>query len=189
MRNKSLFLLLTPLFLHHVTSRPSSDPIFTDITQSAGVVAVTPCGSADKRNIVESLGNGVGLLDYDHDGNLDLFVPRGAELTPGSGGASITLHTGCLFRNLGDGRFTEVTQEAGITVPVWAIGCVVGDYDNDGWEDLFVTGYGRNLLYRNRGDRTFEEVAEKAGVASAICSTGAAFGDFNGDGKLRRHAG
>ena len=89
-----------------------------------------------------------------------------------------------LFHNNRDGTFTEVTQAAGVANDRWGYGCAVGDYDNDGWPDLYVTNYGKNRLYHNNRDGTFTDVAEKAGVAVGTWSTGATFGDYDGDGRL-----
>jgi hypothetical protein len=155
---------------------------FTDITSRAGLGrALNVSGSrAEKKYLLEEMGCGVALFDYDNDGWLDIFLVNGATLD-GS-----RKPTGFLFRNNRDGTFTNVTQKAGLMHSGWGQGCCVGDYDNDGWEDLFVTYWGRNVLYRNNGDGTFTDVSEKAGVAGHANRWGAGccFLDYDRDGRL-----
>lgn len=138
-----------------------------------------------KRYIVEATGSGVGVLDYDNDGWPDIFLVNGTHLDPQSR-TDRTRPTSHLYHNNHDGTFTDVTVRAGLADTGWGQGVCVGDYDNDGHEDLYVTGYGKNRLYHNQGNGTFKEVAESAGVAGTgrEWGTGCAFVDYDRDGKL-----
>jgi hypothetical protein len=164
--------------------------VFIDATDKAGLSKwrnVT--GSPDKRVIIEAKGSGVCLLDYDNDGWLDIYLVNGS--TPDALAGKTPSPHAALFHNNHDGTFTDVTASAGVANDRWGTGCVVGDYDNDGWPDLYVTNVGASRLYHNNHDGTFTDVAEKAGVALdegsadvAIDHTGATFGDYDGDGYL-----
>jgi enediyne biosynthesis protein E4 len=168
----------------------SGPVIFVDETEKAGLSKwrnVT--GTPDKRVIIEAKGSGVCLLDFDNDGWLDIYLVNGSTLDALAGKAP-SPHA-ALFHNNHDGTFTDVAIKAGVTNDRWGTGCVVGDYDNDGWPDLYVTGVGASRLYRNNRNGTFTDVAVKAGVALddssadvAIDHTGATFGDYDGDGNL-----
>ena len=157
--------------------------IFQDVAAKAGLtswhhVAGTPA----KRLILEAKGPGVCLLDYDNDGWLDIYLVNGSTYDALAGKAEPP-HA-ALFHNNHDGTFTEVTAKAGVANDRWGYGCAVGDYDNDGWPDLYVTNYGKNRLYRNNHDGTFTDTAEAAGVSVGTWSAGATFGDYDGDGRL-----
>ena len=160
---------------------------FVDVAAKAGIAVRNVNGGAEnKRYIVEATGSGVAIIDYDRDGWPDIYLVNGAELpTPGK---PVTNNppTGHLFHNNRDGTFTDVTAKAGLVSAGWGQGACVGDYDNDGFDDLFVTGYGKNRLFHNQGDGTFKEVAEQAGVAGTgkEWGTGCAFIDYDRDGKL-----
>jgi len=164
--------------------------VFEDVARQAGLTTwrnVT--GTPEKRVIIEAKGSGVCLLDYNHDGWLDIYLVNGSTFEAHEGKAE-SPHA-ALFRNNHDGTFTDVTKQAGVANDRWGLGCAVGDYDNDGWPDLYVTNVGANRLYHNNGDGTFTDVAEKAGVALAgpspnvaVDHTGATFGDYDGDGQL-----
>jgi hypothetical protein len=157
--------------------------VFEDISQRAGLSSWKNIGgTAAKAYIVESLGGGVGLLDYDNDGWLDIYLVNGMTYDALSGKAPAP-HA-ALFHNNHDGTFTNVAEKAGVTNDRWGVGVAVGDYDNDGWPDLYVTNAGKNRLYHNNRDGTFTDVAESAGVALGAWSTGPTFGDYDGDGKL-----
>jgi hypothetical protein len=151
----------------------------TDVTAASGIDMVITCGVTPSTEIVEVNGGGLGLVDYDGDGDLDLFVANGATMAdPGRG-------PGCrLYRNDGGLRFEDVTATAGVTLDRWATGVAVGDYDGDGFDDLYVPCYGPNALLRNRGGAGFEEVTARAGVGDERWGTSAAFGDLDGDGDL-----
>jgi hypothetical protein len=158
---------------------------FVDVAAQAGITVRNVNGNADnKKYIVESTGSGVAILDYDRDGWMDIFLVNGMELDPKTRkGEAPTNH---LFRNNHDGTFTDVTAKAGLVSTGWGQGACVGDYDNDGFDDIYVTGYGKNRLFHNQGDGTFREVGEQAGVAGTgkEWGTGCAFVDYDRDGKL-----
>ncbi len=157
---------------------------FTDVAKQAGLTARNVSGGEiRKRYIVEMNGSGIAFIDYNKDGLVDLFIVNGTRFDLSPGAAPPTNH---LYRNNGDGTFTDVTLEAGLADFGWGQGACVGDYDNDGYSDLFVTYYGRNHLYHNKGDGTFVEVSQAAGVAgeSGHWHSGCAFVDTDRDGKL-----
>jgi enediyne biosynthesis protein E4 len=161
----------------------SSIANFVDIADKAGLTAVNVFGGVDtKKYIIETTGTGVAIFDYDNDGWPDIFLVNGTTLEGFSPGQAPTNH---LYHNNHDGTFTDVTVKAGLVATGWGQGVCVGDYDNDGWEDLYVTYYGKNRLYHN-DHGVFTEVAEKAGVAGSgkDWGSGCAFVDFNRDGRL-----
>jgi hypothetical protein len=156
---------------------------FTDVTARSGLLKfVHKSGVADKRYILESPSGGVALFDYDNDGWLDVYLVNGSSFAALSGKEKAP--RAALFRNNCDGTFTDVTDKAGVANERWGFGVACGDFDNDGWEDFYVTNFGQNRLYRNNGDGTFTDVAEKMGVTVGSWSTGASFGDYDGDGRL-----
>ena len=160
---------------------------FVDVAAKAGITVLNVNGNAEnKRYIVEATGSGVAILDYDHDGWMDIYLVNGTELTVGDKPSTNSPATGHLFRNNHDGTFTDVTVKAGMASSAWGQGACVGDYDNDGFDDLYVTDYGHNRLFHNEGNGTFREVAEQAGVAGSgkEWGTGCAFIDYDRDGKL-----
>ncbi len=134
---------------------------------------------AGRAYMFEFNGGGVAVLDYDNDGWPDLYFTQGCRWPVNSAHAS---HRDQLFRNLGDGRFADVTNEAGLGDPDYSCGATAGDFDNDGWTDLYVANIGANRFYRNLGDGTFLDVTAETGTAGDSWSMGAAFGDFNDDG-------
>ncbi len=139
-------------------------------------------GGPEKAVILETVGSGVALLDYDNDGWLDLYLVNGSTFDALAGKAAPP-HA-ALFHNNHDGTFTDVAAKAGVQNDRWGFGAVVGDYDNDGWPDMYVSNYGRNRLFHNNRNGTFTDVAEKAGVTVGGWSTGATWGDYDGDGRL-----
>jgi len=167
-------------------SKPSDDPgvTFVNVGQEAGLNVKTIFGGEHKNKyLLETTGCGVALYDYDNDGWLDIFLVNGSRLEGFAAGREPSSH---LFRNNRDGTFTDVTAKAGLIHSGWGQGVCIGDYDNDGFEDLFVTYYGKNVLYHNNGDGTFTDVSEKAGVAGKKTrwGTGCAFVDYDRDGHL-----
>jgi hypothetical protein len=157
--------------------------VFLDVAKQAGLTGWHhTAGTPEKRLILEAKGPGVCLLDYDNDGWLDIYLVNGSTYDALAGKAAPP-HA-ALFHNNRDGTFTDVTEKAGVANDRWGYGCTVGDFDNDGWPDLYVTNYGKNRLYRNNRDGTFTDVGEKAGVTVGTWSTGATFGDYDGDGRL-----
>ena len=155
---------------------------FTDITERAGLRRPVIYGGIERSTyILETIGCGIALFDYDNDGWLDLFVLCGTRLEGDPDGA-----TNRLYRNNRDGTFTDVTERAGLTRTGWATGVTVGDYNNDGHEDIFITYWGQNVLYRNNGDGTFTDVTRQAGLKheGRRWGTGCTFVDYNRDGFL-----
>jgi hypothetical protein len=172
-------------------SRPASPTpaSFVDVTTSLGVRFQHAAPHTSKKYLLETMGSGVALFDYDNDGRLDLFVVNGAEIIDPSPPGTIPQKTGPkhwnrLYHQKSDGTFEDVTEKSGLKGVGYGMGVAVGDYDNDGFEDLFVTGYGGNHLYHNNGNGTFTDVTEKAGVAGGGWSTSAAWVDLDGDGLL-----
>jgi hypothetical protein len=156
---------------------------YRDITAAAGLSGFKHVsGSADKNYIIEAIGSGVALWDFDNDGYIDIYLVNGSTLDRLERGAAAP--SAALFRNNGDGTFTDVTVERGVTNERWGQGVCAGDFDNDGFEDLYVTNFGKNRLYRGDTHGRFRDVAEAAGVAGDGWSTGCAFGDYDGDGWL-----
>jgi hypothetical protein len=157
---------------------------FEDVAAKAGIDVINVNGDAiSKYYILEATGSGVAIFDYDNDGWPDIFLVNGTYLHPQK---TTSLPTSHLFHNNHDGTFTDVTVKAGLANTGWGQGVCVGDYDNDGYEDLYVTAYGKNRLYQNQGNGTFKNVAGEAGVAGTgkEWGTGCAFVDYDRDGKL-----
>lgn len=164
---------------------PSGRPFdahFVDVARQAGLISPTICGDPDQANyILEVIGCGCAFLDYDNDGWMDIFILSDSRIEGDPPGA-----TNRLYKNNRDGTFTEVTEQAGLRKAGWASSVCVGDYNNDGYEDLFVTYFGQNVLYRNNGDGTFTDVTAQAGLKDAHTRWGAgcSFVDYNRDGFL-----
>ncbi len=157
---------------------------FVDAGRQAGLEAVTVFGGQkENRYLLETTGCGVAAFDYDSDGHLDVFLVNGTTLEGFPEGQEPTNH---LYRNRGNGTFEDVTRKAGLVRGGWGQGACVGDYDNDGHDDLFVTYWGQNVLYRNRGDGSFEDVTAKARLGNdrTRWGTGCAFLDYDRDGRL-----
>ena len=162
---------------------------FVDVTSSLGVQFRHAAPHTSKKYLLETMGSGVALFDYDNDGRLDLFVVNGAEIDDPSPPGTVPQKTdpkywNRLYHQRIDGTFEDMTEHAGLQGVGYGMGVAVGDYDNDGFEDLFVTGYGGNHLYHNNGNGTFTDVSEKAGLAGGGWSTSAAWVDLDGDGLL-----
>jgi hypothetical protein len=175
-----------------VVRNPRGEPLaelFRDMAEAAGVSFASRNGEeADQYTLLESVGGGVALLDYDGDGLLDVFIPGGGSFE-GPGKKQVKGRAGKLFRNLGAWKFRDVTREAGLDQPVfYAHGAAVADYDRDGWPDLLVTGWGRLALFHNapdgKGGRRFVDVTERAGLKGDkhLWATSAAWGDLDSDG-------
>jgi enediyne biosynthesis protein E4 len=183
-----LFLLLLPVSVHAAqdhspqNSKPTAN--FVDMAEKAGLTSKIVFGGVDsKKYIIETTGTGVAIFDYDHDGWPDIFVVNGTKLEGFPAGQAATNH---LFHNNHDGTFTDVTEKSGLVHTGWGQGACVGDYDNDGYEDLYVTYYGKNVLYHNNGNGTFTDLSEKAGVAGSgkLWGSGCAFVDYDRDGRV-----
>ena len=186
---RALSVLLAALSCHVVPAQAQTKPpqnataYFTDIAQKAGLTAPIVFGGKDtKKYTIETTGTGAAIFDYDNDGWPDIFLVNGTTLEGFPTGEAPTNH---LYRNNHDGTFTDVTVKAGLNVTGWGQGVCVGDYDNDGWEDLYVTYYGKNRLFHNQNG-VFTEVAEKVGVAGSgkAWGTGCAWVDYDRDGHL-----
>jgi enediyne biosynthesis protein E4 len=161
----------------------SGPVVFQDVAEKAGLTKWRHVmGTPEKKFIIETVGSGVGLIDYDRDGWLDIYMVNGSTYDALSGKAQPP-HA-ALFHNNHDGTFTNVAEQAGVTNERWGFGVAIGDFDNDGWPDIYVTNFGKNRLYRNNHDGTFTDVAETAGVTLGNWSTGPTFGDYDGDGRL-----
>ncbi len=164
-----------------IPAAPAQHPHFTDVTQKAGIHFVHNNGAFGKKYLPETMGSGVAFIDYDNDGWQDIFFVN-STAWPGHPGRVTTPH---LYHNNHDGTFTDVTKKAGLALPVYGMGVAVGDYDNDGWDDLFVTTYGQNHLFRNNHNGTFTDVTKRAGLTTPPeFSASAAWIDYDRDGRL-----
>jgi len=156
---------------------------FVDVTQQSGLDKFHHrSGEPSKTSILETPGSGVALLDYDNDGWLDIYLLNGSTVAALKGNEPAP--RAMLLHNNHDGTFTDVTDKAGVGNERWGFGVAVGDYDNDGWPDIYVSNFGKNRLYHNNHDGTFTDVAGKAGVTLGGWSTGATWGDYDHDGYL-----
>ncbi len=185
----SIITLISPV---NIGGQPDLCPQMVDITQKAGITFQHNMGDPDMSNIVESTGAGCAFFDYDGDDDLDIYLineqynkivshPRGRKLADKLQNA--------LYRNNGDGTFTDVTEAAGVGHKGYGMACVSADYDNDGDADLFVTNYGPNVLYQNNGDGTFTDKTKAAGVENDLWGLGASFFDYDEDGLLDLYVG
>jgi hypothetical protein len=188
MRRPFTRLLLFALALHAAPDQPPAPVQFTNITGSAGIDFVHYKGAKGTSTIREEAGPGVCVADFDGDGFQDIYFVNGRDL----------YHRGvsarnALYRNNGNATFTDVTDKAGVPGNAYGLGCVWGDYDNDGAPDLYVTQYGKNILYHNNGNGTFTDVTDKAGVGAmdfgTLFHTGATFFDYDRDGRLDLYVG
>jgi hypothetical protein len=170
------------LFSHFADAQSAEAGItFQDVTAKSGIHFVHNNGAFGKKFLPETVGPGVAFIDYDNDGWPDIFLVNGTDW-PGHAQKHTTPK---LYHNNHDGTFTDVTHKAGLDVEMYGIGVTVGDYDNDGYADLFVTAYGQSRLFRNNGNGTFADVTQKAGLAGVKeFSTSAAWVDYDKDGKL-----
>jgi hypothetical protein len=175
-----------------IGATPAPEVQFTDVTQAVGIDFKHENSATSNKYLIETMGGGVALLDYDNDGRLDIFFTNGAKIDdPMPNGKmpdkSDRKFWNRLYHQNADGTFTDVTEKAGLTGAqqnYYAMGVAVGDYDNDGFEDIYVTGYGGNTLYHNNGNGTFTDVTKTAGVGAGGWSASAGFFDYDNDGKL-----
>jgi hypothetical protein len=162
---------------------------FTDVTSRAGITFRHEASPTSQKYLLETMGGGVAMIDYDNDGRLDLFFTNGARLDDPMAKTALPdkrdpRYWNRLYHQKPDGTFEDVTERAGVRGTGYSMGVAVGDYNNDGFDDLFVTGYGASTLYRNRGDGTFVDVTSQAGVSASGWTTGAGWIDYNRDGRL-----
>ncbi len=180
--------LLSLLLLAFAASQEKPTlPVFTDVTKQAGISFKHCLGDDEISNIVEATGSGCAFLDFDGDGWMDIYAVNGRYLEgisdPDSRYKNVRT-TSRLYRNKGDGTFEDVTEKAGVGAFGYGMGVAVGDYDNDGHPDIYVTNFGKNILYHNNGNGTFTDVTAKAGVACGQWSVGAIWIDYDKDGYL-----
>ncbi len=162
---------------------------FVDVTRASGINFVGQAYHTSKKYLLETMGSGVALFDYDNDGRLDLFFANGAQLTDPTAPGTIPVKVGArdanrLYHQKADGTFEDVTEKAGLAGAGYSLGVAVGDYDNDGYEDLYVTGFGGNHLYHNNGNGTFTDVTAASGTGGSGWSSSAAWVDLDNDGLL-----
>ena len=160
---------------------------FRDVTNDSGITFLHTDGSSGQRYIVESMSTGIATFDYDGDGLIDVYFPNGAPL-PGARYDKLPQHA--LYRNLGDWRFLEVTDQAGVPATAFGLGITIGDYDADGWPDIYLNNFGPGILFHNNGDGTYHDVTQAAGVAvGSRVGAGVCFLDVDGDGLLDLYVG
>ncbi|MSO22283.1 MAG: CRTAC1 family protein [Acidobacteria bacterium] len=179
-----VFLALWTLFSVHgrTAQQAGRVPQFSDVTASAGIKFVHINGAeTEKQYLFEAKGAGLGFFDFDNDGWLDLFIVQGSTMERFRTGK--TPH-GSLYRNKRDGTFEDITEKAGLTSSAWGMGVTFGDYDNDGFVDIYLTNLKENILYKNLGNGTFRDVTSQAGVRNSGWGSSAAFGDYDQDGDL-----
>jgi enediyne biosynthesis protein E4 len=178
--------LLVPIFRSGALGQSAivTNPWFVDVAGKSGLAQFREtCGDAVKDYLVETLGSGVALFDYNNDGLIDVLLVNGSSLKALSNPHG-PAYSSRLFRNNGDGTFTDVTRDSGLINEGWGIGVTVGDYDNDGNRDVFITNFGGNALFHNNGNGTFTNVTKEAGLEGGNWSTGCAWGDYDRDGRL-----
>jgi enediyne biosynthesis protein E4 len=175
-----------PLFRGGRPGQPvlAPSPWFIESAAAAGLDSFRDvCGDPAKDYLLETLGSGVALFDYNNDGLLDILLVNGSTFAMLANPA-LPCTSSRLFRNNGDGTFTDVTADSGLINDGWGLGVTVGDYDNDGYRDVFITNYGSNALFHNNGNGTFTNVTVEAGLTGGNWSTGCAWGDYDRDGRL-----
>jgi hypothetical protein len=171
---------LTPTPSPSPAPRPTGPIEFSDVTEAAGLRFRHNNGAAGKKYLPETIGAGAAFLDFDNDGWQDIFLVNSTGWPGDKGGKTFS----ALYRNRQDGTFSDVTREAGLAVELYGIGCAVGDYDNDGFPDIYVTAVGPDKLFRNLGNGKFQDVTQRAGVGDPGFGTSAAWFDYDRDGRL-----
>ena len=175
-----------------LTLPPASDDFYEDIIKYSGIDFIRTVGDEHLSNLVESDGGGAAFLDYDQDGYLDLYLSNGNyidSLSMNKDKPPDRTSENGLFRNLHNGTFEDVTKKAGVGDRGYGMGITVGDFDNDGYPDIYISNYGPNVLYHNNGNGTFSDVTKKSGVGGNECSVGATWLDYDNDGYLDLYVG
>ena len=177
---------IVPLFRNGDFGQPvlAPGPWFIDAANQSGLAAFhDTCGAPAKDYLIEAIGSAVAVFDYNNDGLMDIFLVNGSTFNI-LADPSLPRTSSRLFRNNGDGTFTDVTRTSGLINQGWGMGVATADFDNDGHTDVFVTNFGSNALFHNNGNGTFTDIAREAGVGGGQWSTGCAWGDYDGDGRL-----
>ena len=182
-------LALTGTLLFATGVLVPTTPKFVDITEASGIHFRHQASPTSRKYLPETMGSGVALFDYDNDGRLDIYLVNGAPIHDPTSPGTIPVKSGPqywnrLYHQKPDGTFEDMTEKAGVAGSGYGMGVAVADYDNDGFEDLFVTQYGHNILYHNNGNGTFTDVTAQAGVTGSGWSTSATWVDYDNDGKL-----
>src|SRR5499427_10172830 len=168
MRGIINFLFVTLLFTVNAAAQETAPVVFNEVTKEAGITWVHNNAMSPEHYLPETVGAGCVFFDYDNDGWMDIYLVNSG---PSDFFTPKTPLKNALYHNNHDGTFTEVTDRAGVAAGTFGMGAAAGDYDGDGWQDLYVTSYGRNILYHNNGNGTFTDVTDKAGVAAPGWST------------------
>ncbi len=185
-RSVSGMAFLVPVLSSGKLGQPvlAPGPWFTDVAEKAGLTTFrNTCGTLVKDYLVETMNGGVAIFDYNNDGLMDILLVNGSTFQL-LDDPKLPRTMSRLFRNNGDGTFTDVTRQSGLINTGWGQGVAAADYDNDGYVDVFITNFGTNALFHNNGDGTFTNVTHEAGVEGGNWSSGCAWGDFDGDGRL-----
>ena len=176
--------LLLPLIFILIGSAAAQPPVFVDVTEEAGIHFKHSNGKTEHKHIIETMGSGVVFFDYDTDGDADLYFVNSGNIPQAKQGAQQTQLGNVLYRNDGDGRFTDVTETSGTGDTGYGMAAAAADIDNDGDADLYVANFGQDVLYRNNGDGTFTDITEAAGIDNTLWGIAAVYLDFDVDGDL-----